>query len=258
MKFFVYLLLVIGLLGSGCRSIGPNKVTHDRFAYSQSLAYSWKSQMLLNIVKIRYLDLPVFLDVGQLVTGYSLETSVDVGGNFFSGGGFGSVGGQGRYTDRPTITYKPLTGDRFLEGFLTPIPPVNVFSLLQSGYAADLLLELCLDSFNGLYNRPALLASEREPDPEFFQVLSLMHEVQDAGAFGMKIEEATEEQSALVLFFRNEWTSGSGLRMMTGNQNVSLALYYFSLHSRMQVVQKICQSSPSRPINRQMLSIHTI
>jgi hypothetical protein len=359
MKFFVYLLLVIGLLGSGCRSIGPNKVTHDRFAYSQSLAYSWKSQMLLNIVKIRYLDLPVFLDVGQLVTGYSLETSVDVGGNFFSGGGFGSVGGQGRYTDRPTITYKPLTGDRFLEGFLTPIPPVNVFSLLQSGYAADLLLELCLDSFNGLYNRPALLASEREPDPEFFQVLSLMHEVQDAGAFGMKIEEATEEQSALVLFFRDEkatddilmklgkirslldvapdqvqfelvysplpggpgklavpapcgrscrqcpwaspyrkptdsasWlrlsrrpgrmnprfcgytavrtnqrivtslyltrTSGSGLRMMTGNQNVSLALYYFSLHSRMQVVQKICQSSPSRPINRQMLSIHTI
>ncbi len=204
MKFFVYLLLVIGLLGSGCRSIGPNKVTHDRFAYSQSLAYSWKSQMLLNIVKIRYLDLPVFLDVGQLVTGYSLETSVDVGGNFFSGGGFGSVGGQGRYTDRPTITYKPLTGDRFLEGFLTPIPPVNVFSLLQSGYAADLLLELCLDSFNGLYNRPALLASEREPDPEFFQVLSLMHEVQDAGAFGMKIEEATEEQSALVLFFRDE------------------------------------------------------
>ena len=37
--------------------------------------------------------------------------------------------------------------------------PILVIVLLQSGYAADLLLELCLDSFNGLFNKPALLAS---------------------------------------------------------------------------------------------------
>lgn len=35
-------------------------------------------------------------------------------------------------------------------------------------------------------------------------MLSLIREVQDAGAFGMKIDEATEGQSALVLFFRDE------------------------------------------------------
>lgn len=65
------------------------------------------------------------------------------------------MGTSGRYTDRPTITYTPLTGEKFLESFLTPLPPVNVFSLMQSGYAADFLLELCLDSFNGLDNRSA-------------------------------------------------------------------------------------------------------
>lgn len=87
MKPIACLFLVIILVGSGCRSIGPNKVNRDRIDYSQSLADSWKSQMLLNIVKIRYLDLPIFLDVGQLVTGYSLETSVNLGGSVASGGG---------------------------------------------------------------------------------------------------------------------------------------------------------------------------
>lgn len=204
MKLSVFLVPVLFLLSVGCRSIGPNKVTRDRVDYSQSLADSWKEQMLTNIIKVRYLDLPIFLDVGQLVTGYSLETSVNLGGTLSPGGGLGSLGAQGRYTDRPTITYMPLTGERFLEGFLTPIPPLNVFSLVQSGYAADFILELCLDSFNGLYNRPASMASRRQPDPEFFQVISLMREVQDAGAFGMKIEQPEGGESAIIFFFRNQ------------------------------------------------------
>jgi hypothetical protein len=158
--------------------------------------------MLTNIIKVRYLDLPIFLDVGQLVTGYSLETSVNLGGTLSQGGGLGSLGAQGRYTDRPTITYIPMTGDRFLEGYLTPVKPINVFSLLQSGYEADFILELCLDSFNGLNNHSTSIDSKRQSDPEFFQVIKLMREIQDAGAVGIKIDKSVGDKSALVLFFR--------------------------------------------------------
>jgi hypothetical protein len=161
--------------------------------------------MLLNIVKVRYLDLPIFLDVGQVVSGYSLETSVNLGATFTSANSqLGSVGAQGRYTDRPTITYMPLTGEQFLEGFLTPIQPTSVFSLLQSGYSADFILELCLDSLNGLKNRPASLASKRQPDPEFFRVLALMREVQDAGALGIRIAQTEKGEPATVFFFRSD------------------------------------------------------
>ncbi len=204
MKQLITLISIIALICTGCGSIGPKKITRDRFDYSDVLSESWKKQMLLNIIKVRYLDLPMFLDVGQVVSGYSMETSVNLGGSVTGSGGIGSIGAGGRFTDRPTITYMPLTGERFLEGFLTPIRPVNVFSLVQSGYAADFILELCLDSFNGLYNRPASMASKRKANPDFFKAISLMREVQDAGGFGTRISTSEDGQSHIIFFFRNK------------------------------------------------------
>ena len=89
-------------------------MTRDRFDYTGAVAESWKSQMLLNLVKLRYGA--VFLDVRQIVSGYTLEGTVQAGGTIFNSSGVvpgvpdssGSLGAQGRYTDRPTITYTPL------------------------------------------------------------------------------------------------------------------------------------------------------
>jgi len=65
---------------SGCSGIGPRMVAQDRFDYTGALADSWKQQMLINMVKIRYGDTPVFLDVASIISGYTLETGVTVFG----------------------------------------------------------------------------------------------------------------------------------------------------------------------------------
>ena len=201
-------LAAAGLLFTGCHSIGPRTVATDRFDYSSAIADSWKQQTLLNIIKLRYFDLPVFVDVSSVVAGYSLQTGITVGGtlstekaiqgNFFNGSG------QAVYTDRPTITYTPLTGQKFLRGLITPIEPKNIFFMLQSGYAADFILGLTVDSLNGLRNRSTTAGTVREADPDFVRTLQLLREVQVAGAVGMRVQENKDKTSTAVMFFRRD------------------------------------------------------
>ena len=201
-------MLVTVAAAAGCSSIGPRTVARDRFDYSSAVSRSWKEQTLLNIVKLRYLDLPVFLDVGQIVAGYTLEEGASLGGTISSKGAVQgdliNMGLTGRFTDRPTITYTPVTGDRFLRGMLEPIPPASVFFLLQSGYAADFMLSLTTESLCGLRNRPAGIGTDRQADPAFLRTIALLRELQASGGFGMRVEPAEKGPAATVLFFRGE------------------------------------------------------
>ena len=223
---------VLFLLLSGCTHLGPKTVAVDRFDYSTAIGDSWKQQTLLNIVKLRYMDLPVFLDVASIVAGYSMQTGVSVNGTLSSEkaiqGDFASIGGSAIYTDRPTITYVPMTGEKFLRGLITPIDPKNIFFLLQSGYAADFVLGMAVESLNGVRNRSTTGGAVREADPEFFRALDLLRqvqaaggavreadpefiralqllrEVQVAGAVGMRVEEDKARNQTAVLFFRRD------------------------------------------------------
>jgi hypothetical protein len=198
--------LCLALLGAGCQSYGPSTVPRDRADYSTALAESWKDMMLLNIVKTRYLDLPIFLDVGQVVAGYSLQGTLSVNSTFADKGKGNSLGlgAAGTFAEHPTITYTPLTGDKFLQGFMNPVSPVRVFSLVQSGYAVDFILQLSVDSLNGLRNQPVSLGSTEAADPEFFRVLELLREIQMARAVGLRVEHPTNGLPASVLFFRSD------------------------------------------------------
>jgi hypothetical protein len=193
---------------ASCTNVGPRTVAVDRFDYSSAIADSWKQQTLLNIVKIRYVDLPVFVDVSSIVAGYSLQTGVTVGGVVSSEravqGNYGSISGQAVYTDRPTITYVPMTGEKFLRGLITPIDPKNIFFMLQAGYPADFILGLTVESLNGVRNRSAAGGMVREADPDFVRVQQLLRDVQAAGGVGMRVEEDKAKGSTAVLFFQRD------------------------------------------------------
>lgn len=69
-------LALLALALGGCASVGPAVLPRDRFDYSSALSESWKSQTLLNIVKLRTMDSPIFVDVAQTVSGYQPQTSM--------------------------------------------------------------------------------------------------------------------------------------------------------------------------------------
>jgi len=65
---------VLGLAGCALR-MGSKTIARDRFDYANAITTSWKDQMLLNTVKVRYIDPPVFLDVQQIVAQYTFEAT---------------------------------------------------------------------------------------------------------------------------------------------------------------------------------------
>ena len=112
-RSILVLICAASVLVAGCESIGPRTVPADRFNYTTALADSWKTQMLLNLVKIRYSDAPVFLDVSQLVSGYSFGGTVAATASLpFDGVHLGTAGlaAGGSYSQTPTISYTPMTG----------------------------------------------------------------------------------------------------------------------------------------------------
>lgn len=82
--------------------------------------------------------------------------------------------------------------------------PERIFSLVQSGYAADFILELGVDSLNGLRNRVVTLGYDRPADTDFLRVLDLLREIQIAGAVSLRVERSADGAPATVLFFRSE------------------------------------------------------
>ena len=203
------LILALGLaVLTGCKSIGPGTVPRDRSEYSASISESWKRQTLLNIVKLRYLDPPIFVDVGQIVAGYSLETGLTAGGSLPETTSFvgntATVGGSVRFTDRPTITYTPLTGNKFVKALMTPLPPDSVFFTVQSGYAADAVFAAAVGAMNGLKNQESTLAGVAPPDADFIRALELLRRIQLSGAVGMRVQQDAQKQQTTLVTFRSK------------------------------------------------------
>jgi hypothetical protein len=211
---FWMFLGIVGVLLPGCASIGPDSVIRDRSTYVAAISDSWESQMLLNLVKARYGHSPVFLDVASVITQYALQTQADVRASFQSpltnrltGDAFAntlSLGGMGSYTDRPTITYNPLMGEKFARSLMAPIPPASIFNLVQAGYPVDLLFRLCVQSINGIQNSFAGPATAHNADPQFHSLIDKMRRLQATGDIGIKIQKAGEKEGFRIILRSKE------------------------------------------------------
>lgn len=205
----IFVLLTL----TGCRHFGPRSIVADRIPYNDAIASSWKEQTLLNIVKLRYMDTPFFVDVPQITSGYTLQGAATVNGGIFPPvsplASFaqqlgGSLNFQGGYQDRPTISYAPQTGSQFIRNLTIPINPGSVLFLLQSGYPADVVFDLTVDSINGVKNRSVSGGQLRPADPEFNRVVQSLRKAQISGHVGIRVEQVKDKRDSVAFFFQDQ------------------------------------------------------
>lgn len=211
-KALVSVTCSLSFLATGCLhpKIGPQSLPRDRALYSLSLADSWKEQTLLNIVKVRYADPPIFVDVGSIVASYSLVQGVSAGATIAPDAGGsslgtnGTLGGFATYSNTPTITYTPLTGNAYIKGLITPLPAAMVLTGIQNGLPADSILLSSVQSINGLRNEQVDLHGITLADPDFHRVREILRAIQRSGVVRLSVKEDANKQQISVLGLRTE------------------------------------------------------
>jgi hypothetical protein len=177
---------IFALLLAGCAHVGPSTIVQDRFKYNVALRDSWEEQILNNMVGLRYGEAPIFLDVSSVIAQYSLQTSARLSGTANGsvlGGDILSAGASAVWSERPTITYSPLSGKKFTADLLTPIQPGEIFGLIDAGWNAERSLRLILRSINGI---TAYDPRTRKPNIRFYEVLHAFKILQDEEALGIR------------------------------------------------------------------------
>jgi len=192
---------------AGCATgMGPRAIERDRFAYTDAISDSWKSQMLLNMVKLRYADAPIFLDISSIISQQLVEAEVQgtLSWDAFLPTDSQTLGGRGKYADRPTITYQPLMGEKFTRSLMTPIRPAAILSLVQAGRPVDIVFRVCIESVNGIYNRVGGRVRPHPGDPDFYRLISSLRKIQDSMAVGIRIQEIEDGRQVILMSFRRK------------------------------------------------------
>src|SRR5215510_11487346 len=181
---------LLALLASGCTTgFGPRTVRSERPDYNQQIIRSADQEMLLNVVRLRYNDSPLFLELGGVVAQYSYDAALNAAGQISgSGPNSASVAAGLAYSEKPTITYTPLSGEEFATRMLAPIPLDAVMLFAQSGWSAERLLLVAVQRVNDLFNAPTASGPtpDQAPDYEAFEDFAeRFHRLQSAGLIGL-------------------------------------------------------------------------
>ena len=73
------LSLILAVAIAGCNVVGPASVRTGRADYNIAIQQTNSEQLLLNLVRLRYRDVPYFLEVASVSTSFEFNTVVSGG-----------------------------------------------------------------------------------------------------------------------------------------------------------------------------------
>lgn len=202
-------VLSVGLLLSACSlqpSLGPRSIPPSRMNYNDAISKSWDEQLLLNLVRVRYAESPLFVDITAINASMGMSGNASLKSGLFSSGDRELNSGVGlEYRDSPVISYNYLQGEAFAKHVLTPLTPNIIEPLIRSGWSVERLLLCCIETINGVDN-------DVQDRDRFGRVADLMGELQTA----RELRITSGPDGRIMLFIKSKGPMGMELRQLLG------------------------------------------
>lgn len=151
----IFCLLAFSFL-AGC-SIGPTVLKGNRLGYNQHLHSSNKEELLINIVRMRYGEQPLFLQVGAITANFGQGVNAGMSSTFQKGGGIPSVSINApsvgySYSESPTIVYTPVQGAEYASRMLSEIDLPTFLLMVRGNWSLRTLCRFMIMRIGQLYN----------------------------------------------------------------------------------------------------------
>ncbi|MDR2576922.1 MAG: hypothetical protein LBC42_02630, partial [Puniceicoccales bacterium] len=181
-KFAIYSVTLL----AGCRSVGPSAIRREHANFNEAIAQTLDEQLLTNLVRMRYLETFLFLDVGTvtdsrnctLKAGLENNTKIYCQPHHLTLDLDPVLGGA--LSQTATVTYTPMQGINFVKRLFAPVPLPVVLNAIQSGWSANRVFRIFVERINYLHNAPTasgptpILSPEYEQFAEMTQIMAAL------------------------------------------------------------------------------------
>lgn len=173
------LLSALLIIASGCASTrGPELVVNSHVEYNKAISQVLQEELLLNVVRRRFMEAPQFLNVSSISTNFTTSAGVGAGATALDVGTQNvwntSVDGSVSFSDSPTVTITPRQGEVIARQLHAPVRVDVVADLSGAGYPVDFALKLLVESVNNLRGPDLRFDEFRSGQAEWREAMELI------------------------------------------------------------------------------------
>ena len=235
-KYLAGLLLVISsCIFFGCTKYGPVFLQSERSQYNQAIQKTNDEQLLLNLVRLKYHDTPLFMEVHNIASQFTLQKDMGISTQLQGAKGIFTQGASTFVEESPTISYSPLHGENFVQGVLTAISLKTIVLLFHSGWSVERVFKVCLQRIDKLKNAPGASGPTPKIAPKtgkFFKTAKFLQQLQSQGGLDLVYQVSNGEPQLVIRIseaFKNSETANQFARSI--NATIGQTSYAFGAPS---------------------------
>ncbi len=143
---------------NACSTVGPASIDQGRTSYNQVIQDTSAQQTLLNIIRVRKSETPLFMDVTEVDAATTFQTAISGGPSLLGAtpnvkstsagtinGAVGFITGGAQYQEAPTVRYQPLSGQALVAQVSTPMTAEALANLFSSDWPLAAVLSFSID-----------------------------------------------------------------------------------------------------------------